>query len=136
MESAKKRKQKQDNKEAWKNHDEKYTAAKMDDGPVYMTKPRFKAGLTPYPQEIQEELRTLAANGGSQQMEYDMTNGWVYTLRLIAEPEREKWEKYLAKFHVDWVGAQWGKNNTNASPPDTFDDVQYRPIYLKEAASM
>ena len=101
-----------------------------------MTKLGPKAGLTPYPQEIQEELRTLAANGGSQQMEYDMTNGWVYTLRLIAEPEREKWEKPLAKFNVGWVGAQWNKNNTNASPPDTFDDVQYRPIYFKEAASM
>ena len=70
-------------------------------------------------------------------MEYDMTDGWVYDLRLIATSERAVWEKYLAKFEVDWVGAQWNKTKTSTSPPDSFDeDVQYRPIYIKEAASM
>ncbi len=42
----------------------------------------------------------------------------------------------MAKFEVDWVGAQWNKKNTSASPPDSFGEgVQYRPIYVKEAAS-
>ena len=122
-------------KGTWKNHAERYTEAKMDEAPIYMTK-LGKKSTEAYPQEIQEELRKLATrlqeSGDSQQMEYDMTDGWVYNLRLIATSERELWEKYLAKYGVDWVGAQWN-NMTGTSPPDSFDeDVMYRPIYIKE----
>ena len=106
-------------KGTWKNHAERYTDAKMDEAPIYMTKLRKKSTQA-YPQEIQEELRKLATrlqeSGDSQQMEYDMTDGWVYNLRLIATSERELWEKYLAKYGVDWVGAQWNKNMAGTSP--------------------
>ena len=66
-------------------------------------------------------------------MEYDMTDGWVYKLRLIADEERTAWQPYLDKYGVDWVGAQWNKKTTDTSPPGSFDeDVQYRPIYIKD----
>ncbi len=125
---------KKQKKDTWKDHNIRYTTPKMDEEPIYMAKLGKKG--TAYPQEIQEELRNLAydlwESGNSQQMEYDMTGGWVYNLRLIHNSERELWEKYLAKFDIDWVGAQWNKN-TSASPPDSFSkDVQYRPIYVNE----
>ena len=116
-----------------------FTVEQMDEEPIYMTAPAHKA-VTAYPQEVQEELRKLATclqdSGDSQQMEYAMTDGGVYNLRLIADSERPLREKYLAKFAVDWVGAQWNKKMTITSPPDSFDeDVSYRPIFLLKKAA-
>ena len=65
-----------------------------------------------------------------------MTDGWVYKLRLIAGEERTAWKRYLDKYEVDWVGAQWGAKNSSSTPPDSFDlEVAYRPIYIKDGQS-
>ena len=87
-----------------------------------------------YPEEIQQQLRTMYArtitDATSQEMEYDMTGGWVYKLRLFCQAERALWEDNLQKHREpDFVGAQWKASSTDKVPPREFDKaVQYRPI--------
>ena len=63
-------------------------------------------------------------------MNYDMTGGYVYKLRLFNQEERASWETFLAKWHEPhFVGVQWKADRTNVVSPREFDpSVQYRPI--------
>ena len=87
-----------------------------------------------YPEGIQQQLRIMYAqtvtDATSQEMEYDMTGGWVYKLRLFNQEERDSWETFLAKWHEPhFVGVQWKADRTNVVSPREFDpSVQYRPI--------
>ena len=69
----------------------------------------------------------------SRDVEYDMTGGWVFNLRLFSEEEQELWKDVLSNHeeHAP-IGAQWNLKEVENQPPATFDKhVKFRPIFLK-----
>ena len=91
-----------------------------------------------YPEEIQEALRELGAldTEESHEIEYDMTDGWLFKIRLFKASEGPAWEEIFAtgKFKDGWIGAQWDANKATKKPPEEFDShkvVKYRPVYCK-----
>ena len=132
-----KRKGNKGQKWVWKQFMERYTAVDEDDsaGPHYKVK-LGKDTYETYPQEVQTMLREMAqvveAQTAAREMDYDMTGGFVFTLRLFPPAEKEWWAEVLGKHdEADYVGAQWDKSK--GSPPrDVFDEkVQFRPILFK-----
>ena len=79
--------------------------------------------------------------GVSKDIEYNMTGGWMYKLRIFGGSEKDDWEEKLSEIRaVDGksdgtlVGAQWDMNKATAEPPKEFEKgVKYRPIFLSEA---
>lgn len=128
------------NKNAWKAFHEKYTEAKGDEGEdVYMVK-LGQNSYELYPEEIQEQLRANAAaiaeDSCSKSLVYDMTDGWLFHVRLFSAEELPQWEDklsgFLAKDDDQCVGAQWDANKAKEDPPTVFEKgVQYRPILVK-----
>ena len=93
-----------------------------------------------YPAEIQEKLRTAAVwtpGWESRDIEYDMTDGWVYNIRLFSEEEQPGWTEQLASIVQDGdgelVGAQWSSTTASRDPgPGRFEEtMKYRPVFLK-----
>ena len=129
------------NKEAWKAFHEKYSAAKENAGEdIYMVK-LGQSNYELYPEEVQEELRVnataVADSGRSKSWLYDMTDGWLFHLRLFDNEELPEWEEklnaLLAKDDYELVGAQWDANKAKDDPPAVFEKgVQYRPIVIKK----
>ncbi len=131
--------------DVWKLWKEKYTAADEDKDPLFMVPlvypedyPGRKITLTVYPEEIQEQLRAKYAliEGGSssQQIVYDMTAGWRYTIRLFDEREKKSkdWERELRKityYKCGWkcVGAQW---RMNSHIEECAEGITDRPVFL------
>ena len=105
-------------------------------GPHYKVK-LGKDTYETYPQEVQSTLRELAqvveAQAEAREYEYDMTGGYIFTLRLFPPAEKERWAKVLGKHDEDdYVGAQWDKSKVSSKPPEVFDaKAQFRPILFK-----
>ena len=131
---------------AWKEWSEKYTAIEPD---KRTTSPLFWTRLGGqqvefYPIEIQERLVkakvAVDADGESKDIEYDMTGGWMYKLRIFGVSEKDKWEDKMSEVKAgdgqpdgQLVGAQWDMNKATAEPPEEFEKgVKYRPIFLSE----
>ena len=94
-----------------------------------------------YPEEMQVTLRQLATEvergDKSKTTEYDMTDGWLYHIRLFDEGEKDQWKEQLKKIKGDdtWeaVGAQWYANLATQEPPAVFQKgVRYRPVLIKD----
>ena len=129
---------------AWKEFYEKYTdfdAEKNKLGCAFYTKLGPKE-VSVYPTEIQHKLLTAWREAGgyntSQDVEYDMTQGWMYTLRIFGGDERVLWDEKLSELPSGMedklVGAQWDATKVKKDPPLDFDPkVKYRPIYMKDS---
>ena len=102
--------------------------------------PINKKEVKPYPQEIEEKLRSLMEridnhNDISQDLEYACADDWVYTLRLFDAKEKVQWEDQLAKYNLDdYVGAQWDAQRAeDHNPPAMFsEDITDRPIFIRK----
>ena len=128
---------------AWKAWRETYTTFEEDKAtePYYYTR-TGSTTIAIYPAEIQEKLRSAAENtcGGfvSQDVEYDMTDGWVYKIRLFNEVEKPHWIELLAKVATaedgELVGAQWDNTKATRDPGlGGFEEqVKYRPVFLRD----
>jgi len=137
----KKKKQKGASRKAWKVWRDAFPAANEDtDEPIYCVKLGTDT-YEVYPQEIQEKLRAAAdeveRGANSKTVEYDMTGGWVFNLRIFDAEEKNDWTSTLNKIlddgDVEPVGAQWDKNKATEDPPDTFlKGLTYRPILIKK----
>ena len=127
----------------WKEWKEKYTAFTVDMGlPGCFYTRLGEKQVSAYPLEIQEKLsKALDAKDKdktSQDVEYDMTGGWVFNLRIISDTEMPAWKEKLSdvkaadgKQDGRLVGAQWDKNQATMDPRESFEKgVRYRPIFI------
>ena len=91
---------------------------------------------------MQEALRvaysTIQDGGPSQQIEYDMTGGWVFNIRLISEDEKPRWQDKMKdtdqadEGDVPFIGAQWDARKATHQPPDAFDEhVKYQSVIIR-----
>ena len=139
--SSKKKSKKASQKgERWKVWRETYTHFDEDKAtePYYYTR-TGSASTAVYPAEIQEKLRLAAVDTKyiSQDVEYDMTDGWVYKIRLFSDEAKPDWNEQLAKIVTaedgEVVGAQWNSTKALHEPgPGCFEEeVKYRPIFLR-----
>ena len=91
---SQKKKRKGVQNEAWKEFNDKYTAAnEATDEPLFSVM-LGKDNYEVYPQEIQIKLRACweqVQDGNSQNCEYDMTGGWLFNIRLYDEREKREW---------------------------------------------
>ena len=74
----------------------------------------------------------------TRNVQYDMTGGWVFRLRLFCDEEKPDWEEQLAKRATDddgsVVGAQWNVSQAKEEPPQTFEKgVKCRPSFVRAA---
>ena len=123
-------------KKTWAAFNDMYQPAIESNEDIFCAKLDHKYEY--YPEQIQQKLRTMYGRiqetDTSQQMEYDMTDGWVFQLRLFNHAERDEWLSTLQKHgELEYVGGQWRPRfNLNWEPPSNFDpDVQYRPILIR-----
>ena len=84
--------------------------------------------------KLREAWAAMDGGWGSRDVLYDMTNGWVFKLRLFGEEEKQDWddqlEKVVTKEDGAVVGAQWDDNKAKEEPPQSFEEgVKYRPIF-------
>ena len=131
---------------SWKEWNDKYSAIDPDKEHVtpYFYTRLGKKKIAYYPQEIQEELvkaqDEVEQQGVSKDIEYNMTGGWMYKLRIFGVSEKDKWEDKMSEVKAgdgqpdgQLVGAQWDMNKATAEPPEEFEKgVKYRPIFLSE----
>ena len=142
--SAKKKSKKASQKgDGWKNWRETFTPFDEDEATedYYYTRTGSKSTtIAIYPAEIQEKLRKAAVwtpGWESRDIEYDMTDGWVYNIRLFSEEEQKDWGEQLARIMTEedgeLVGAQWNSTKAVLDPgPGCFEEtVKYRPVFLK-----
>ena len=96
-----------------------------------------------YPVEIQEALRvpysTIQEGGPSQEIVYDMTGGWAFTINFLAVEETPRWQDQMKGTYkydeadVPFIGAQWDAHKATHQPPDAFDDhAQYRSVIVRK----
>ncbi len=75
----------------------------------------------------------IEGGSSSRQIVYDMTAGWLFTIRLFDDLEKKSkhWERelrkiaYYNKYSWKCVGAQW------RNPPEgCAEGIKYRPVLL------
>ena len=137
--SCGKKKKKKKKGKAWKAWKEKYTSFKGDRTPYFYTHLDGKK-VSPYPEEIQEQLKKAKDESDDADqtvdIEYDMTDGWMYKLRIFGSSEKARWEEKFGITAADGepdgtlVGAQWNMDKGKGEPRDGFEaGVKYRPIF-------
>ena len=127
--------------EGWKVWRETYTVFDEDNAtePYYYTR-TGSTSTAVYPVEIQAKLHiaALMTRMQSEDVEYDMTDGWVYKIRLFSEVEKPHWNELLAKVATaedgEVVGAQWDSTKATRDPGlGGFEEqVKYRPVFLRD----
>ena len=128
-------------KGSWKEWHEKFTDFDLakDNGPYYYTRLGVKQ-VSAYPVEIQEQLKKAKDESDDADqtvdIEYDMTDGWMYKLRIFGSSEKARWEEKFGITAADGepdgilVGAQWDMNKGKGEPRDGFEKgVKYRPNF-------
>ena len=128
---------------SWKEWSEKYEIfdPSSETDPYFYTRLGPKQ-VEPYPKQIQDKLQEAMERckdeSVSQTIEYDMTGGWKFKLRIFCEDEKTLWEDQLRQHTKEsdgvLVGAQWDIEPATIEPPPFETDVTYRPIFLSEAA--
>ena len=140
--ASSKPKRKKKPSEAWKEWYDTYTIHDTEKSrdPYFYTRLGPKE-ISVYPTEIQEPLRAafeLASSGTSHSIEYDMTGGYIYKLRIFGGEEKEAWVKKLSEIKSaepeegTSVGAQWDISK-DGDPPRVFGEkVRYRPTFISD----
>ena len=126
----------------WKEWNDLYTPFDPDTQCITYFYTRISSKkLEYYPQEIQHKLLEASeaseTGNASKDIEYDMTNGWVFNLRIFGGSEQEDWEEKLSEIRAGdgkpdgtLVGAQWRMKEAMAEPPTVFEKgVKFRPIF-------
>ena len=119
----------------------KYTQADLDGTPLFVCK-TGKHDFTPYPEEIQKQLRLQYKNMKKgepfEDIEYPMTDQFTFRLRIIEEKDMDTYREFLGKWAVnDFVGMQWDASAKECNPPHSRGEkVTFRPIMEKEMAAV
>ena len=109
----------------------------LDGTPLFVCK-TGKDEFTPYPEEIQIQLRLQYENMKNgehvEDIEYPLHDEWCYRLRIIEANEKDTYRKLLGKWAVnDFVGVQWDASAKDCNPPQSRGEkVTFRPIMEKE----
>ena len=141
-EPGEKQQQKKKKTDGWKEWNELYTAFDPDKQCItYFYTRTSPKKLATYPQEIQHKLLMASeaseTDNASKDIEYDMTQGWLYKLRIFGGSEQEHWNEKLSEIRAGdgrpdgkLVGAQWRMQEAMADPPKVFEKgVKFRPIF-------